>query len=252
MRFQLLSDIHLCNTPTPYKVVPAPGAEILLLAGDVGDACDPSLPDFLARAAALPGYRHVIFVKGNHEMFGSTLEETNVILEGYAQATPKLVVLNRTTFDVPGTDVRIAGCTLWSRVSDAQQPRVEREVGDFKHIREWTLARRHAEHDKDVDFIVDVMGQAVCDKKRLLLMTHHAPVLRVGSATAHLRGPYTSSYECDIEGLLVPPIVAAVFGHTHFSMAATLESGVRLLSNQLGRPDDVENEAFRHDFTFDI
>ena len=250
MRFQLLSDVHLRNGA--YELVVAPGADVLLVAGDVGAVRESPMRDFLARAAARPEYRHVVFVKGNHELFGSTMEETDALLAAMARTVPTLVVLNRSAFDVPGTDIRIAGCTLWSRVSDAQRRRVVSEVGDFARIRGWTLEKRHREHERDVDFVVDAMGAAVRDGKRLLLMTHHAPVLRVGSATAHLAGPHTSSYECDLQSLLVPPVVAAVFGHTHFSTEITLPNGVRLFSNQRGRADDVENDAFRDDFTFEV
>lgn len=245
-----MSDVHLRNGE--YEMKAAADAEILLIAGDVCAACEPALRDFLERAAGHPEYRHVVFVKGNHELFGSSMEETDAILAEMARAVPKLVVLNRSTFDVPGTDLRIAGCTLWSRVSEAQRRRVTHEVGDFRLIRGWTLEKRHEEHERDVDFVAEAMGGAVRDGKRLLLMTHHAPVLRVGSATVHRSGPHTSSYECDIEGLLVPPIAAAVFGHTHFSTQLTLANGVRLLSNQRGRVEDVENDAFCDDFTFDL
>lgn len=248
MKFQLLSDVHLRNGP--YAPSPAPGADVLLLAGDIGNANDPALFDFLARAC--PSFRHVLLVRGNHEPFGASLEETDAALEGFARRLPNLVYLNRGCFDVPGSDVRVAGCTLWSRVSDAQRQRVGHDVGDFHLIREWTMERRHAEHDLDVEFLVDALGEAIRDGKRLVLLTHHAPVLHIGSGPAHQTGPHTSSFESDLQWLLVPPVVAAAFGHTHFSMEATLANGVRLLSNQRGTAGDVDNVAFRHEFTFDI
>lgn len=250
--FQLLSDIHLRDhTDETYEVqVSNPCSDVLLLAGDIGNACDPPMLDFLIKTAALP-YQHVIMVKGNHELFGTTLEKTDTYLDGYASVIPKLVYLNRTTFDIPNTDIRIAGCTLWSHVNDAQRQRVEQEVGDFKHIREWSLEKRDREHNRDVDFIINSMGCAVRDKKRLILLTHHAPVRGISSAPAHAHGPYTSSYECDLEHMIVPPIVAACFGHTHFSMEGTI-NGVQLYSNQHGRCDDYDNTAFRDDFTFTV
>lgn len=250
MRFQLLSDVHMRNGPHDLEV--APGAEMLLLAGDIGNANDPALLPFLARAAALPGIRHVLMVRGNHEAFGSSLEEADALLADAARRTPGLVFLNRATFDVPGTDLRVAGCTLWSRVSDAQRKRVTQEVGDFRHIRGWTLERRHQEHERDVDFLVGAMGGAVRDGKRLLFLTHHAPMLHITSSQAHRTGPYTSSYECDLEAMLAPPVVAAAFGHTHFSMDVTLPGGVRLLSNQKGTPADADNCAYRANFAFDV
>ena len=251
MKFQLLSDLHLRNGA--YVVRPAAGATILLLAGDVDNACERRFRDFLVAVAAVPQYRHIVLIRGNHEAFGSSLEETDRIIHDLAAVVPKLVFLNRSCFDVPGTDVRIAGCTLWSRVSDAQQRRVAAEIGDFQShgIREWSLDRRHDEHARDVDFIAGATAGAEADGRRVLLLTHHAPILNVANGPSHEHGPYTSSYQCDLAHRLVPPVAVAAFGHTHFSMDTRLPNGVRLVSNQRGRKDDVDNVAFRDDFTFE-
>ena len=255
MRFNVLSDLHLRNGPFDAWDELEHGereSSVMLLAGDIGNACDPELFAFLERLTACPRFSHVILVKGNHEAFGSTVRETDVTLMRFADRLPKLVYLNRGWFDVPGSDIRVAGCTLWTHVSPMQQSRVIAEVGDFTHIREWSLKKRHTEHERDVDFIVDAMGSAVRDNKRVVLITHHAPIEHIGSGPAHQVGPYTSSFECDLTYMLVSPIVAVVFGHTHFSVDTTLANGVRCVSNQKGKVDDIHNTWYRPDFSFEI
>ena len=63
MKLQLLSDLHL--ETESFDPVPAPGAELLVLAGDID-----STWDGYARFASWPV--PVIVVAGNHEFDGST------------------------------------------------------------------------------------------------------------------------------------------------------------------------------------
>ncbi|MET1537265.1 metallophosphoesterase, partial [Burkholderia sola] len=74
MKIQLLSDLHLEVHPH-FVPEPAPGADVLVLAGDIGSYQPGSLlqgQDFgLERFSPLPQYAGwpcpVIFVPGNHE-----------------------------------------------------------------------------------------------------------------------------------------------------------------------------------------
>ena len=73
MKIQLLSDLHLEAHPH-WQPKPAPGAELLVLAGDIGSYQSGSLltdPDFgLARFSPRLGWpTPVLFVPGNHDEF---------------------------------------------------------------------------------------------------------------------------------------------------------------------------------------
>ena len=65
MRLQLLSDLHL--ETEQFDPQPAPGAELLILAGDIDSAWHG-----LERFAGWP--QPVVFVAGNHEFDGRDLE----------------------------------------------------------------------------------------------------------------------------------------------------------------------------------
>ena len=71
MRLQLLSDLHL--ETELYDPEAAPGAELLVLAGDID-----------SRWGALEHFRDwpvpVVFIAGNHEFDGRDLEEASIAL----------------------------------------------------------------------------------------------------------------------------------------------------------------------------
>ena len=71
MRLQLLSDLHL--ETESYEPEPAPGAELLVLAGDID-----SRWDALARFRGWP--QPVVFVAGNHEYDGRDVDASTAAL----------------------------------------------------------------------------------------------------------------------------------------------------------------------------
>ena len=112
MKIQLLSDLHL-ETHPHFIPTPAPGADVLVLAGDVGSYQQGSrLTDEhfgLERFANWP--TPVIFVPGNHEYDGLDFDEAHQRLQRSCQQFG-LILLERETLVLNG--VRFIGTTLWS------------------------------------------------------------------------------------------------------------------------------------------
>lgn len=117
MRIQLLSDLHLERHPD-FVPEPAPGADVLVLAGDIGSYHDRSRltdDDFgLGRfAPQRPGapWQTVFYVPGNHEYDGLEFDAA------YARLRDTCARLGITWLEqevvVLGT-VRFVGTTLWS------------------------------------------------------------------------------------------------------------------------------------------
>src|SRR3989338_8697386 len=91
MRLQLMSDLHLERYPD-FQPKAAPGADVLVLAGDIGSYQSGSRladEDFgLARFSTLvpdAPWKHVLFVPGNHEFDGLEFEETYARLQATCQ-----------------------------------------------------------------------------------------------------------------------------------------------------------------------
>ena len=124
MNIQLLSDLHL-ESNTHFQPQPLAGADVLVLAGDIGSYQPGSLLDSLgiadfglARFSPLPvalggaGWpTPVLFVPGNHEYDGLDFDDTRLRLRDTC-ARLGLIWLESEVVVLQG--VRFVGSTLWT------------------------------------------------------------------------------------------------------------------------------------------
>ncbi len=115
MNIQLLSDLHLEVHPH-FVPQPAAGADLLVLAGDIGSYQAGSLladADFgLARFSPLHGWpTPVLFLPGNHEYDGLDFDATHARLRETCERLG-MVWLERAQVEIAG--VRFVGTTLWT------------------------------------------------------------------------------------------------------------------------------------------
>jgi predicted phosphodiesterase len=133
MKIQLLSDLHLESNPG-FMPSPAPGADVLVLAGDIGSYQAGSAlsktgdTDFgLARFSPRHGWpTPVLFVPGNHEYDGLDFDQAHSRLQ---EACERLSItwLERDVVQM-GT-VRFVGTTLWTDF-DALGPLAGQKIPD--------------------------------------------------------------------------------------------------------------------------
>ena len=142
VNIQLMSDLHLESHP---HFVPqaAPGADVLVLAGDIGSyQADSSLTrlgiaDFgLQRFADWPC--PVVFVPGNHEYDGQEFSQAHARLQEACQRLG-LIWLEQTVKVIAG--VRFVGCTLWT---DFDSPTSARALHSPVTVGQQLVAREKA------------------------------------------------------------------------------------------------------------
>ncbi|CAG1018673.1 hypothetical protein BURC_03478 [Burkholderiaceae bacterium] len=135
MRLQVVSDLHL--ETEVFQPQPAPGAELLVLAGDI-DSTWAGLELF--RGWPVP----VVFVAGNHEFDGREMTEAWPALRERCQELG-FTLLERERTVVSGADgrrIRFVGTTRWcdfNLFGDAQSERVLRAAGYFMRVQRSTL-----------------------------------------------------------------------------------------------------------------
>ncbi len=217
MKLQLLSDLHL--ETEDFEPQPAPGAELLVLAGDI-DATWAGLRRFAGWPVPM------IFVAGNHEFDGRDLLTAWGELR-LACADHGIRLLQRESCVLPGADgrrVRFVGTTRWSDFDlfgAAQRERAQRAAGYFMRL----MAARRGHEPFDAAAVRDegLACRAWLDAElrmpgqgrweATVVVTHFGPSLR-SADPRYGRQPGTASF-CNADDDLLPLADLWLHGHLH-------------------------------------
>lgn len=239
MKFHILSDIHL--EMSNYELEKIKDVENLILAGDIGIPTSPKYTAFIKRASEL--YKNVFLIAGNHEYYYNNIKDINDIIEQIA-VKYNVHFLNNRYIDIDG--YRIIGTTLWSDIMEYERSEIQTFIADFRLIKNWSIEKNNHEHFKNVQFI---KNEIECDNKKLVIITHHAPLRNITCKPEHVGSLLSSAFSTDLSYLFKPHVTAWIFGHTHYSCNTTFND-VKLLSNQRGYND--EKTKFDPLFVVDI
>ena len=217
MKLQLLSDLHL--ETEAFDPEPAPGAELLVLAGDIDATWAGS-----ARFAGWPV--PVLVVAGNHEFDGRELSDAWPALRAHC-ASLGLRLLQRESIiftAASGQRVRILGATRWSDFDlfgAAQRARAERAASYFLQL----MAASHRGRPFDAPAVREegLACRAWLDAElgrppgghweRTLVVTHFAPSLKSADPRFGAQ-PGTASF-CNADDDLIPRADVWLHGHPH-------------------------------------
>ena len=274
MNIQLLSDLHLESNPH-FTALPLPGADLLVLAGDIGSYQNGSLlsslnvADFgLARFSPLPVSQGgadwptpVFFLPGNHEYDGLDFDETHARLRETCQRLG-LVWLERESLVHAG--VRFIGSTLWAdfdALSTDQARTGELTLGEQLKARDkafraanFYLKKNHAfRHGQPLlaDALREEALQAQAWLRQALaqpfagttvVVTHFAPSLLSADPRYGL-SPGTAGF-CNSLDELLPLARLWLHGHLHCRIDY-VKLGCRVVANPLGYARKGEQAAFR-------
>lgn len=274
MKLQLLSDLHLEVHPD-FTPRPAPDADLLVLAGDIGSYQRGSLladEDFgLRRFSPLHGWpTPVLFVPGNHEYDNLDFDATHARLRATC-ARLGLTWLERETVVLGG--VRFVGTTLWTDFDalalqpppPKRQPPPGQAVPDAlarqlkareKAFRAANFYLRHTGGTRDGQpFLAEaVREQGLLCQQWLrqalaqpfdgptVVVTHFAPTLASADPRYGLV-PGTAGF-CNALDDLLP--LARLWLHGHLHCPVDFVQGVcRVVANPLGYARKGEQAGFR-------
>lgn len=271
MKIQLLSDLHLESQPD-FRAEPAAGADLLVLAGDIGSYQQGSRltdEDFgLAHFSPLQGWpAPVLYVPGNHEYDNLDFDATHARLRATCERLG-IRWLEREEAVIDG--IRFLGTTLWADFDAlALQPgQPEPALADVLKQRhkafraanyylQKAAATRNgqpmlAEEWRELALECQAWLRAALDRPfdgTTVVVTHFAPSLRSADPRYGLR-PGTAGF-CNS---LDPWLAKAQFwlhGHLHCHNDY-VEHGCRVLANPLGYVAKGEQEGFRPDLLLTV
>jgi len=273
MKIQLLSDLHLEVHPN-WVATPAPGADLLVLAGDIGSYQSGSLlqdQDFgLARFSQKRGWpTPVLFVPGNHEYDALDFDLAHARLRACCERLG-IVWLEREVLpwrDRADKPVRFIGTTLWSDF-DSLGPAydaVDSAAGELltqqlkardkafraaNYYLRTTGTLRHglpmlAESVRELALqCQDWLRQALLQPfdGSTVVVTHFAPSLLSADPRYGLT-PGTAGF-CNSLDALLPYAQLWLHGHLH-APSNYVKAGCRVIANPLGYARKNEQDAFQ-------
>jgi len=215
VKLQLLSDLH--QETEAFTPEPAPGAELLVLAGDID-----------SRWQALDAFRGwpvpILFVAGNHEFDGRELNEAWPALRARCEALG-MTLLERETCVRTGADgrrIRFAGTVRWcdfdlfgeaqreksmragSYFMKVQRSTLNGEVFAAPQVREEALACRR--------WLAGALAEPT-DADATVAITHFGPSLR--SADPRYGSQSGTASFCNADDDLLPFADLWIHGHVH-------------------------------------
>jgi len=273
MNIQLLSDLHL-EAQADWCPTPATGADVLVLAGDIGSYQNNSQltdDDFgLRRFSPLHGWpTPVIFVPGNHEYDGLDFDATHARLRATCERLG-LIWLEREVLHWPAPNghrsLRFVGTTLWAdfdalapTAPTAKTPQAQLLAAQLKArskafraadyylvkaatVRDgvpWLAAQMREQALVCQAWLVDALAQPF--DGLTVVVTHFAPSLH-SADPRYGRTPGTAGF-CNALDHLLPH--AALWLHGHLHAPSNYEHlGCRVRANPLGYARKNEQSLF--------
>jgi Icc-related predicted phosphoesterase len=244
MRLQLVSDLHIefqaDHGESFLKSIPV-AADTLVIAGDTVP-----LQFFSQVKARLEAFtkrwRQTLLVLGNHEYYGSSVDETEHVAASLENVLPNLKVLRPgRVFEVEGR--RVLGATLWFR-DDYMNNMYAEGMSDF-HVIKGFVPWVYAANQTAMTFFQKEMQEGD------VVVTHHLPsVTCVAERFKH--NALNRFFVCEMDELIHErkPAVWA-FGHSHTGCDHMVGS-TRMVCNPLGYPFEGSVHTFNDKLVIEL
>lgn len=250
MAIQILSDLHLEAFKEYDSFEITPTAPFLALLGDIGNLAKHTeeFLNFLSRQ--LQQFQIVFFVPGNHEAYHTSWPEALKALRQFETEVSKnapsgkFVLLDRSSYPIPGTNTVVLGCSLFSLVPDLEtQTAVSGRVQDFARTIDWNVAQHNAAHRRDLAWLNEQVASLENSDTDIIILTHWAPSTDPLSTDArHIGSAINCAFSTDLSEQACfksGRVRVWAFGHTHYNCDFEVQrkgsaGRIRLVTNQRG------------------
>jgi predicted phosphodiesterase len=232
MKIRLLSDLHT-EFRLPYKTADFAeyrGEDVLVLAGDIASGASNTMD--VIKFFLDQGFPDVVYVPGNHEYYGTSIEDFNAKMFDKCVQHEGAFFLNQNNITING--VLFVGATLWTNFMDnpISQAVCKRVINDFRQIKNFSTRDAYDLYYKHLDYIK--MHYEMRGARRTVVVTHFLPA-RECIAPQWRGGDLINDYFANDLGLMIADMqdTTWLFGHTHDAMDFEL-GNTRLVCNPHG------------------
>ena len=195
-------------------------------------------------------YKNVFILSGNHEFYQREKQRSILRVSEQIQSVcnqfTNVHYLNNKKFDVPDTNIRLIGSTLWTKM-DSQ---MERDLAlhymndyrciytDIKITKSMLISPFYTSELNriNVEFISQQINVAKKENKRIIVLSHHLPSHDL-IPPQYKNDPLNCAFANHLDHLLCNPIVAWLCGHTHNAIQKTI-NGVYCAVNPIGYAEE--------------
>lgn len=263
-----ISDLHLEFYPSDLAVTKViqtikqgsenlPDADVLVLAGDIGDPIDKAdvYLNFLKELKRI--YQHIIVVAGNHEHYKVqkfNISSTHDCLKKICD-TSEVIFLEKDSVII--NRVKFIGTTLWSKADASTMyslgdfGRVFNDVAqyneEFKKSHEWLIKELSKESESGYDTDSNKKDYDHC-----VVVTHHLPSRELcHEKFKNYKLLNTAFYTDILDNLPMNHVKYWFCGHTHEAVVKKLkgkdDSEVTVIVNPVGYPKEPRVTKISHD-----
>lgn len=208
---QVCSDIHLERDDiSDISKIIIPNAEILVLAGDIGNPMTSIYNNFLDYYSKL--FKIIFIITGNHEYYGNTIIETDKKIEEICDLYENIHFLNNKVFKYEG--ILFIGTTLWSLIpEDYTVYNQLSSMNDFKLIKKFTLDEYRKLFINNIKFIKDNL------EVNSIIITHHAPSM-ICIAEEYKGDKVNCCFASELDKIFMDDnVIGWIYGHTHNNLS---------------------------------
>ncbi len=262
MKIQVLSDLHLEFKENNFRFFDA-GADVIVLAGDIGNWKN----SLKLINTLFPQDRDIVYVAGNHEFYGSSIEEGYKFLEQESRKYPNIHFLEKSVVEIG--DTVFLGTTLWvdfNLFGNYHQvlKDIKGMISDFEWIKTLSgesitpeLIRERFE--QSLQFLEQNLKKHSKKNKKIVVITHHLPSRKALSPYSFKRtilgyDPTPSAFASNLDNFIEahPEITVWIHGHSHYNYPENrvIIGNTILTCNQLGYYS--EETRFLKDFCITI
>lgn len=232
------SDLHLEKRTRPkkfYQTLKTPSADVLLLAGDIGNVNSlksrETYLDFLKEMKLR--YKHILLVPGNHEFHGeskfgvSKKSHRNETLDRLNDVclNTGATLLTKKTIDIDS--IAFSGCTLWTHLDRHLEPNRTIFADRLDYLEEFY---------HDYFWLISELKNPVTKR---VVITHHLPTFSLRHPCYKKYATIQSAYYTElIDKFVLNNVALWVCGHTHERMEVQ-KGNVTLVVNPI--PDGETN-----------